>query len=58
VIGHGEGEFFVLGADAELFFRLAARFKPRDKLVARLDRGHIDLITGHAEFRHRKGPRR
>ena len=48
---HGEGEFLVLGADAELRLRLAARFEPGDEFVARLDRGHVDLVTGHASFR-------
>ncbi len=53
-IGHrpmvvdGEGEFLVLGADAELRLRLAARFEPGDEFVARLDRGHVDLVTSHA----------
>src|SRR5712691_13229510 len=62
VIGDGamaldrEGEFLVLGADAEPRLRFAARFEPRDELVARLDRRHVDLVTGHAGFR-RKGPR-
>ena len=56
-IGHrpvavdGEGEFLVLGADAELRLRLAARFEPGDEFVARLDRGHVDLVTSHASFR-------
>ena len=53
-IGHravafdGEGEFLVLGADAELRLRLAARFEPGDEFVARLDGGHVDLVTSHA----------
>ncbi len=49
-----EGELLMLGADAEFRLRLAARFEPRDELVARFDRRHIDLITGHAEFRRKK----
>ena len=59
-IGHrpvavdGEGELLVLGADAELRLRLAARLEPRDEFVARLDRRHVDLVTGHAEFRRKK----
>ena len=53
---HGEGEFLVLGADAELRLRLAARFEPGDEFVARLDRGHVDLVTSHAEVR-KNGPR-
>src|ERR1017187_9615926 len=44
---HGEGEFLMLGADAELRLRLAARFEPGDEFVARLDRGHVDLVTSH-----------
>ena len=44
----GEGEFLVLGADAELRLRLAARFEPGDEFVARLDGGHVDLVTSHA----------
>src|ERR1700688_2021323 len=56
-IGHrpvvflGEGKFLVLGADAELRLRLAARFEPGDEFVARLDRGHVNLITSHASVR-------
>ena len=62
-IGHGpvvfdrEGEFLVLGADAELVLRLAARFEPGDEFVARLDRGHVDLVTSHAEVRHESAKR-
>ena len=62
-IGHrpmavdGEGELLVLGADAELRLRLAARFEPGDEFVARLDRGHVDLVTSHARVRRKKGPR-
>ena len=48
VVLHGEGEFFVLGADAELRLRLAAGCEPGDEFVARLDRGHVDLVTCHA----------
>src|SRR5262245_25038603 len=55
VVGDGEGEFFVLGADAELIFRLAARLKPGDQFVAGLDWSHIDLVTSHAKFRRREG---
>ena len=54
VILDREGEFLVLGADAELFRRLAARFEPGDEFVARLDRGHVDLVTGHEVFRRKK----
>src|SRR5262245_25074698 len=54
VVGDGEGEFFVLGADAELVFRLAARFEPGNKFVASLDWSHVDLVTGHAKFRRRE----
>ncbi len=52
---HGEGEFLVLGADAELRLRLAARFEPGDEFVARLDRGHVDLVTSHARSGAKKG---
>ena len=48
VVFDREGEFLVLGADAELRLRLAARFEPGDEFVARLDRGHVDLVTSHA----------
>ena len=51
-----EGEFLVLGADAPIRLRLAARFEPGDEFVARLDRGHVDLVTSHAEVQ-REGPR-
>src|SRR5581483_5291764 len=52
-----EGEFFVLGADTEVRARPAAGREPGDQFVARLDRRHIDLVTGHGRFRQ-KGPRR
>jgi hypothetical protein len=48
MISRGEGELFVFGADAELRLRLAPRLEPRDEFVASFDRGHVDLITGHA----------
>ncbi len=48
MIGDGEGELLVLGADAELCLWLAARFQPGDEFVARLDRRHVDLVTSHA----------
>src|SRR5262249_40632993 len=48
VTGEREGEFVVLGADAEPLPRLVARLEPRDKLVSGLDRRHVDLVTGHA----------
>jgi hypothetical protein len=48
MIVDGEGEFLVLGADAELRLRLATRFEPGDEFVARLDWGHVDLVTSHA----------
>ena len=51
---HGEDEFLVLGADAEFRLRLAARLKPRDQLVARTDRRHVDLVAGHSGFRRKK----
>ena len=47
VLLHGEAEFLMLGAGAELRLRLAARFEPGDEFVARLDRGHVDLVTCH-----------
>ena len=43
-----EHELLVLGADAELRLRLAARLEPRDQLVARFDRRHVDLVASHA----------
>ena len=52
---HGEDELLVLGADAEFRLRLAARLKPRDQLVARVDRRHIDLVAGHAGVPAKKG---
>ena len=42
-----EGEFFVLGADAELRLRPNALREPIDELVASLDRRQVDLITRH-----------
>ena len=51
---HGEREFLVLGADAEFFLRLATGGKPRDQLVARFDRRHVDLVAGHQQFRQKK----
>ena len=50
-----EGEFFVLGADAELRRRLGSLGEPRNEVVARLHRRHVDLIAGHAAFRRQKG---
>ena len=38
VVFEHEGEFLVLGADAELLARLAAGFQPRDEFVAAFDR--------------------
>ena len=52
---HGEDELLVLGADAEFRFRLAARRKPRDQLVARADRRHVDLVAGHSGVPAKKG---
>src|SRR4029077_8204509 len=52
---HDEGKFLVLGAGAKLRPRLAARFEPGDEFVARLDGGHVDLVTSHASFRAEKG---
>jgi hypothetical protein len=57
---NGEREFFVLGADAPLRLRLAARLEPGDEFVAPFHRRHVDLVTGHAGCRwwfRRKGPR-
>ena len=42
-----EGEFLVLGADAELRFRFDALGKPIHEIVAPLDRRQVDLITRH-----------
>ena len=53
-IGYGpmalerEYELLVLGADAKLRVRPAARLEPRDQLLARLDGRHVDLIAGHS----------
>src|SRR5207302_8792833 len=52
----GEGEFLVLGADAERGFRLAPRLEPGDELVAARNRRHVDLVAGHASL-PAKGPR-
>src|SRR5207302_6437278 len=52
----GEGEFLVLGADAERGFRLAPRLEPGDELVAARNRRHVDLVAGHAAH-PAKGPR-
>jgi hypothetical protein len=51
-----EDEFLVLGADTKLSLRLDAGFEPRDELVARRDRRHVDLVTSHAAI-PAKGPR-
>jgi hypothetical protein len=48
VLVHGEDEFLVFGADTELRLGLAARLEPGDEFVARLDWGHVDLVTSHA----------
>jgi hypothetical protein len=52
-----KGEFLVLGADAELGLRLHALLQPRDQLVARLDRRHVDLVASHGGRTGTKGPR-
>src|SRR4029078_7726744 len=46
-----ERGLLVLGADAELGRRLAARLEPRDEFVTRLQRRHIDLVTRHEKIR-------
>src|SRR5262249_50002093 len=51
MIGDGERELFVLGADADLRLRLATSFEPRDEFVTRFYRRHVDLVTSHEEFR-------
>src|SRR5207244_10938699 len=43
-----EGEFLVLGADPKLRLGLAAGFEPRDQLLTRFDRRHVDLVTSHS----------
>src|SRR5262252_6514004 len=40
-------ELLVLGTEAELRFGLAARLEPRDELLARFDRRHVDLVASH-----------
>ena len=57
VIADREGELLVLGADPPFRLRLAARFEPRDELVARRDGRHIDLVTSHAKPSLQKGRR-
>ena len=57
VIRYGESEFLVLGANAELRVRLKPASSHATSSSRSLDRGHVDLITGHAEFRRRKGRR-
>src|SRR5262249_50319975 len=54
MVGDPERELLVLGADQERRLGLAPRLEPRDQLVARSDRRHIDLVAGHAEFRRKK----
>jgi hypothetical protein len=44
----------VLGADAEMRPGLATRLEPRDEVLARLDRSHVDLIASHAAFRAKR----
>src|SRR5262249_51813742 len=51
-----ERELLVLGADAELGLRLGALLQPRNQLVARRDRRHVELVTGHWGV-PAKGPR-
>src|SRR6516225_5389051 len=40
-------ELLVLGTEAELRSGLAARLEPRDELLARFDRRHVDLVASH-----------
>src|SRR5262249_27096545 len=49
-------ELLVLGAEAELRSGLAARLEPRDELLARFDRRHVDLVASHTAV-PTKGPR-
>src|SRR5262249_39143323 len=51
-----EPNLLVLGAESETRVGLAARLEPRDEILARFDRSHVDLVASHAGFR-RKGPR-
>src|SRR5512135_1851082 len=53
VVFDRECELLMLGADAELRLWFAARREPGDEFVARLDRGHVDLVTSH-EFSEAK----
>src|SRR5262249_51711442 len=46
-----EGEFLVLGADAELRFRLDALSDPIDEVVAPFDRRQVDLTPRHGGSR-------
>jgi hypothetical protein len=48
VPGEREGQFLVLGADAETLGRLAALLEPMHELVARLDRRQVDLVACHS----------
>src|ERR1700674_2286965 len=65
LVGHGpmvlqrEGQLLVLGADAVALRRPCPRGEPGDKLVPRLNRSPVDLVTGHAAegFRSRAGER-
>ena len=57
VAGEREGELLVLGADPKLLGRLLAGGEPRDQLVARFDRRHIDLVTSHAVLQSRREAR-
>ena len=55
-VGHGtvaferERRLLVLGAHAEFGRVLAAFLEPRDELVARLQRRHIDLVSRHIKL--------
>jgi len=49
-------ELLVLGANAKLRLRLAARLEPRDQFLAGFDRRHVDLVASHAAL-PAKGPR-
>src|ERR1700730_8971682 len=53
---HREDELPVLGGNATLRLRLAARLEPRDQFLAGFDRRHVDLVASHAAL-PAKGPR-
>ena len=47
-------ELLVLGADAKVRPGFAARLEPRDEILARFDRCHVDLVASHGVVREKR----